>query len=73
MFRMNALISITEINTLYDQRPIIEKQASYAFVHPFTEAFGGVVADIPIKFVAATVFNLIFYFLAGLVCENSLY
>lgn len=64
---MNALISITEINSLYDQRPIIEKQASYAFVHPFAEAFGGIVSDIPVKFVSAVVFNIIFYFLAGLV------
>jgi ABC-type multidrug transport system permease subunit len=66
---MNALISITEINSLYDQRPIIEKQASYAFVHPFTEALGGVVSDIPIKLAAAVVFNIIFYFLTGLVCK----
>jgi ABC-type multidrug transport system permease subunit len=64
---MNALISITEINSLYDQRPVIEKQASYAFVHPFAEALGGIVADIPVKFVAAVVFNIIFYFLASLV------
>jgi len=64
---MNALISITEINSLYDQRPIIEKQASYAFVHPFAEAFGGIVSDIPVKFFSAVVFNIIFYFLAGLV------
>lgn len=64
---MNALISITEINSLYDQRPIIEKQASYAFVHPFAEALGGIVADIPVKFVSAVVFNVIFYFLASLV------
>ncbi|KAL4886550.1 ABC-2 type transporter-domain-containing protein [Aspergillus karnatakaensis] len=63
---MNALISITEINSLYDQRPIVEKQASYAFVHPFAEAFGGIVSDIPVKFVAAVVFNVIFYFMAGL-------
>ncbi|KAL3480136.1 ABC-2 type transporter-domain-containing protein [Aspergillus californicus] len=68
---MNALISITEINSLYDQRPIVEKQASYAFVHPFAEAFGGIVSDIPVKFVAAVVFNLIFYFLAGLRYEPS--
>ncbi|KAL2818975.1 ABC-2 type transporter-domain-containing protein [Aspergillus cavernicola] len=68
---MNALISITEINSLYDQRPIVEKQASYAFVHPFAEAFGGIVSDIPVKFVAAIVFNLIFYFLAGLRYEPS--
>ncbi|KAL4786048.1 ABC-2 type transporter-domain-containing protein [Aspergillus varians] len=68
---MNALISITEINSLYDQRPIVEKQASYAFVHPFAEAFGGIVSDIPVKFVSAVVFNIIFYFLAGLRYEPS--
>ncbi|KAJ6145454.1 hypothetical protein N7470_009349 [Penicillium chermesinum] len=68
---MNALISITEINSLYDQRPIIEKQASYAFVHPFTEALGGIVADVPVKFISAVVFNIIFYFLASLRYEPS--
>ncbi|KAJ6109197.1 hypothetical protein N7486_001431 [Penicillium sp. IBT 16267x] len=68
---LNALISITEINSLYDQRPIIEKQASYAFVHPFTEALGGIVADIPVKFVSAVIFNVIFYFLASLRYEPS--
>ncbi|KAE8355555.1 ABC-2 type transporter-domain-containing protein [Aspergillus coremiiformis] len=68
---MNALISITEINSLYDQRPIVEKQASYAFVHPFAEAFGGIMSDIPVKFVAAVIFNIIFYFLAGLRYEPS--
>lgn len=65
--RLSALISITEINSLYDQRPIIEKQASYAFVHPFTEAMGDIVADLPIKFVASAAFNIVLYFLAGLV------
>ncbi|KAL4969198.1 ABC-2 type transporter-domain-containing protein [Aspergillus stella-maris] len=68
---MNALISITEINSLYDQRPIVEKQASYAFVHPFAEAFGGIVSDIPVKLVSATVFNIIYYFMAGLRYEPS--
>ncbi|KAL4809544.1 ABC-2 type transporter-domain-containing protein [Aspergillus unguis] len=68
---MNALISITEINSLYDQRPIVEKQASYAFVHPFAEALGGIVSDIPVKFVSAVIFNIIYYFLAGLRYEPS--
>jgi len=27
---MNALISLVEINDLYDQRPIVEKHKSYA-------------------------------------------
>ena len=29
---LNALIAVTEINNLYQQRPIVEKQASYAYV-----------------------------------------
>ncbi|KAJ8071471.1 hypothetical protein OCU04_001791 [Sclerotinia nivalis] len=63
---LNALIAISEINNLYSQRPIVEKQASYAFYHPFTEALAGVVVDIPVKFAIATGFNIILYFLAGL-------
>lgn len=68
---LNALIAISEINTLYSQRPIVEKQASYAFYHPFTEAMAGIVADIPVKFAIATCFNIILYFLAGLRREPS--
>ncbi|TEA17298.1 ZEB2-regulated ABC transporter 1 [Colletotrichum sidae] len=63
---MNALTAISEINSLYAQRPIVEKHASYAFYHPAAEAIAGIVADIPIKFITATCFNLTLYFLAGL-------
>ncbi|KAL2258872.1 hypothetical protein VTK26DRAFT_7643 [Humicola hyalothermophila] len=63
---LNALTAISEIDNLYGQRPIVEKHASYAFYHPATEAAAGVVADIPVKFATAVVFNLIVYFLAGL-------
>ncbi|KAH8709999.1 ABC multidrug transporter-like protein [Phaeosphaeriaceae sp. PMI808] len=62
----NALTSIGEISGLYSQRPIVEKHNSYAFYHPSTEAIAGIVADIPVKFVQATVFNIVLYFLAGL-------
>ncbi|KAK5996512.1 ABC multidrug transporter atrA [Cladobotryum mycophilum] len=63
---LNALTAISEITNLYSQRPIVEKHASYAFYHPATEAAAGIVADIPIKFITATVFNIILYFMAGL-------
>ncbi|KAF5011460.1 hypothetical protein FDECE_2425 [Fusarium decemcellulare] len=63
---MNALTAISEINNLYAQRPIVEKHASYAFYHPAAEAISGIVADLPIKFLAGTAFNLILYFMAGL-------
>jgi ABC-type multidrug transport system permease subunit len=63
---LNALTAIAEIDSLYAQRPIVEKHASYAFYHPATEAAAGIVADVPVKFASAVVFNLIVYFLAGL-------
>ncbi|KAL4976375.1 ABC-2 type transporter-domain-containing protein [Aspergillus desertorum] len=69
--RLNALISITELNSLYGPRLIVEKQASPAFVYPFAEAFGGIVSDIPVNFVAAVVFNVIYYLLARLRYEPS--
>jgi ATP-binding cassette subfamily G (WHITE) protein 2 (PDR) len=62
----NALTAIAEINSLYDQRPIVEKHASYAFYHPATEAIAGIVADIPVKFVQAVAFNIVLYFMSGL-------
>ena len=68
---LNALMAITEINTLYEQRPIVEKQKSYALYHPFTEALAGVISDLPVKLVSAVVFNVIFYFLAGLRYEAT--
>ena len=66
---LNALTAMSEINSLYDQRPIVEKHNSYAFYHPATEAIAGVVADIPVKFCLAVAFNIIIYFLSGLTRE----
>lgn len=54
---LNALLALTEINNLYDQRPVVEKQASYAFYHPFTEAMAGILSDLPVKFVISVGFN----------------
>ena len=63
---LNALMSISEISNLYDQRPIVEKHKSYAFYHPYTEAFARVVLDIPTKFLTSVAFNVVLYFLSGL-------
>lgn len=68
---LNALMAVSEINTLYSQRPIVEKQVSYAFYHPFTEALAGVVSDVPVKFTVSTCFNIILYFMSGLRREPS--
>jgi ATP-binding cassette subfamily G (WHITE) protein 2 (PDR) len=67
----NALNAIVEINTLYAQRPIVEKHASYAFYHPFAEALGSLMSDLPIKLLSVTIFCIILYFLAKLRREAS--
>lgn len=51
---INALTAISEINSLYEQRPIVEKHKSYAFYHPATEAAAGIVLSLPLKFMEAT-------------------
>ncbi len=63
---VNALNTISEINSLYAKRPIIEKQALYAFCRPLSEALAGIVTDIRVKTAVAVCFNLILYFLGGL-------
>ncbi|KAL4780663.1 ABC-2 type transporter-domain-containing protein [Aspergillus varians] len=68
---LNALTAMAEITSLYAQRPIIEKHASYAFYHPATEAIAGIVSDIPVKFALAVAFNIIMYFLSNLRREPS--
>ncbi|KAF9886304.1 hypothetical protein FE257_011563 [Aspergillus nanangensis] len=68
---MNALITINEIMQLYSQRPVVEKHASYAFVHPFTEALASILVDLPIKLLRISIFSIILYFLTNLRREPS--
>ncbi|CAI7616198.1 unnamed protein product [Penicillium manginii] len=63
---MNALLTMNEILQLYSQRPIVEKQAGYAFVHPFTEALASLIVDLPIKLVRISAFSIVLYFMANL-------
>lgn len=63
---MNALLTINEIMQLYSQRPIVEKQCGYAFVHPFTEAVASIIVDLPIKLVRISIFSIVLYFMANL-------
>lgn len=49
----------------------MERHVSFAFYHAYSEALAGIVSDIPVKFVIATVFNIILYFLGGLRYEAS--
>lgn len=62
----NALAALSEVAALYEQRPIIAKHKSYALYHPSADALGQIFADIPIKLVVLTCFDVILYFLSNL-------
>ncbi|KAL9120898.1 MAG: hypothetical protein Q9187_002546 [Circinaria calcarea] len=63
---LNAFSSALEIQTLYAQRPIVEKQSKYAFYHPFSEAIASMICDLPNKLFTSILFNLTLYFLTNL-------
>ncbi|KAJ5584748.1 uncharacterized protein N7459_004548 [Penicillium hispanicum] len=63
---MNALLTMNEILQLYSQRSIVEKQAGYAFVHPFADALASLVVEFPIKLLRITAFSIVLYFMANL-------
>ncbi|KAK0638318.1 ZEB2-regulated ABC transporter 1 [Lasiodiplodia hormozganensis] len=63
---LNAFGSALEILTLYEQRPIVEKHARYAYYHPSAEAISSMLMDLPYKVVNSILFNLIIYFLPHL-------
>ncbi|KAL3477459.1 ABC transporter Cdr4 [Aspergillus californicus] len=63
---LNAFSSALEILTLYSQRPIVEKQARYAFYHSFSEAIASMICDTPYKLLNSITFNLPLYFMTNL-------
>ncbi|KAI9651547.1 MAG: hypothetical protein M1831_000763 [Alyxoria varia] len=63
---LNAFGSALEIQTLYAQRPIIEKHARYALYHPSCEAIASILTDMPYKIMNSITFNLAIYFLSNL-------
>ncbi|KIW89038.1 uncharacterized protein Z519_10523 [Cladophialophora bantiana CBS 173.52] len=67
----NSLQTIAEIGTLYSQRPIIQRQNTYAMYHPFLDSLASLVVEYPYKIVNVTIFDIILYFLVGLKREAS--
>lgn len=65
--------NVAQVVTLYAQRPIVEKQARYAFYHPSAEAFASMLTDMPFKVSNTILFNLPLYFLTNLRREPSAY
>lgn len=67
----SVVITLSEVEALYEQRAIMEKHFIYAYHHPIAEAIAGYIADFPVRFLAAILFNIIVYFLSGLRRESG--
>jgi ABC-type multidrug transport system ATPase subunit/ABC-type multidrug transport system permease subunit len=62
----NAVQTLSEIGTQYAQRPIVQRQETYAMYHPFVDAVASMVAQYPYKLLVVTIFDLVIYFMANL-------
>lgn len=51
---------------MWDQRPIVEKQTRYTLYHPVAEAISAIICDLPAKFAASILFNLMLYMMTNL-------
>ncbi|KAJ6008160.1 hypothetical protein N7540_012136 [Penicillium herquei] len=67
----NALNSSLEILSLYAQRAIVEKHATYAFYHPLSEALASMICDLPTKLLSTVAFNIPLYYMANLRKESG--
>jgi ATP-binding cassette subfamily G (WHITE) protein 2 (SNQ2) len=52
-----ALATMSEIPSLFAQRPIVDRHEKAAMYHPFVEALALVLVDLPITFVIVSVFG----------------
>ncbi|KAF8955831.1 pleiotropic drug resistance ABC transporter [Flammula alnicola] len=62
----SALMSMSEIPSLFSQRPIVLRHRQWGMYHPFIEPVAHTVVDIPVTFTFMIIFGIIVYFLVGL-------
>lgn len=63
---LNSFVPAFEIDVMWAQRPIVEKQHRYAFYHPFVERLASMISDFPSKLVLSFMLHLPIYFMANL-------
>ncbi|KEY72791.1 hypothetical protein S7711_09510 [Stachybotrys chartarum IBT 7711] len=63
---LNSFVPAFEIDLMWAQRPIVEKQHRYAFYHPFVERLASMISDLPSKLVLSFMLHLPIYFMTNL-------
>ncbi|KAF5256007.1 hypothetical protein FOXYS1_13544 [Fusarium oxysporum] len=61
-----CLVAMSHVVGSFSGRPVVQKHASFAYIHPAAICISQALADLPITFLQVTIWSLIIYFLVGL-------
>ncbi|KAH7929028.1 hypothetical protein BV22DRAFT_1057873 [Leucogyrophana mollusca] len=61
-----ALFAMSEIPSLFAQRPIVQRHQKAAMYHPFIEGLALTLVDIPVTLFTIVIYTIVLYFLVGL-------
>ena len=60
---LNCVASILEILSMFEARPILEKHSGFGLYRASANAVASVISELPLKVIAAILFNVIYYFM----------
>lgn len=63
---LNSFVPAFEIDVMWAQRPIVEKQYHYAFYYAFIERLASMISDFPSKLALSIMLHLPIYFMSNL-------
>lgn len=63
---LNSFVPAFEVDLMWAQRPIVEKQHRYAFYHPFVERLASMLCDFPSKLALSFMLHIPVYFMTNL-------
>ena len=61
-----SIMSLAETATLFEDKPVLNKQYGYTLYHPSAELLAKQIVSIPIRSISILVFGIVIYFLSGL-------
>ncbi|KAG9227093.1 hypothetical protein CCMSSC00406_0008293 [Pleurotus cornucopiae] len=61
-----ALFTMSEIPSLFNQRPIVRRHERAAMYHPMIEALAMTIVDIPVTIITTSIYSVVLYFVVGL-------
>ncbi|KAF4607737.1 hypothetical protein EYR40_000072 [Pleurotus pulmonarius] len=61
-----ALFTMSEIPSLFNQRPIVRRHERAAMYHPMIEALAMTIVDIPVAIITTLIYSIVLYFVVGL-------